>query len=172
MANKTTGNMKCGWATPLTSDSSTQLEELGILREHIDEDEGHKVYKYVQIDASSAAIANGTVCVTTGDLYFRKATTVCDAAADRNQPIGVGIGTITAGNYGWLQVRGYHSAVKTNGDDDIAIGQALIVDAEGGTDGTCDSVAVGTAPTHKVIGWALAADVDASNTVAAQLCII
>lgn len=65
------------------------------------------------------------------------------------------------------QIKGYHAAVLTNADDDITAGMTLILCS---TDGTVDSVAAGTAPTYPIIGIALDADVDASDTVEADLC--
>lgn len=70
-------------------------------------------------------------------------------------------------DYGYLQTRGYHSAIKTNGDDDIAAGDTLIMVA---TDGVVDSVAAATTTgTLLKVGIARAADVDAANTVAADI---
>lgn len=73
----------------------------------------------------------------------------------------------TQNQYGWLQTHGYHSAIKTNGDDDISQGDTLIMVA---TDGVVDSVAKATTTgTLLQVGYAAAADVDADNTVAAWL---
>lgn len=77
---------------------------------------------------------------------------------------GVVIGTPTQNSWGWVQTRGYHAAVKTNGDDDIAQNDTVIMVA---TDGVVDSVAGGTRTgTLSIVGIAAAADVDADNTVA------
>lgn len=154
-------------SSPLTVDSSEQKEKLGTLRVVFDPDYGLLVYKYVKISSGSAAVANGTL-VFQDDLYGRTGDTRVASAKSRNHVLGIGIGTITAGQYGYLQVAGYHSAVKTNGDDDIAAGDTLIAAI---ADGVVDSVAAGTAPTYKPVGIAVAADVDAANTVAANLCI-
>ena len=85
----------------------------------------------------------------------------------RNQPAGVILGTVTVGNHCFIQVRGPYATVKTNGDDDIAAGDTLIIAAT--TDGTVDSVLAGTASTFVPFGIATAADVDAADTVAAIL---
>jgi hypothetical protein len=75
----------------------------------------------------------------------------------------------TEGQFGWLQVSGPHSAVVTNADDDIAAGDTLIVDDN--EDGQCDSVAGATDTGDlRLMGYAAAADVDASDTVSAILC--
>lgn len=79
--------------------------------------------------------------------------------------------TVTAvpaqNDYGYVQLDGYHSAIRTNGDDDIAAWDTLIMVA---TDGVVDSVGSGTTTgTLKQVGFAATADVDADNTVAAWL---
>ncbi len=77
---------------------------------------------------------------------------------------GVVIGTPTQNTWGWVQTAGYHAAVKTNGDDDIAANDTIIMVA---TDGVVDSVAGATRTgTLSVVGVAAAADVDAADTVA------
>ena len=128
---------------------------------------GMRVLRYVKVHADSAAVANGTPLMWTDTLQTTVSTVV--ATGNRNFPAGVGIGTITAGNKGWIQCLGYHSAVITNGDDEIAKGDSVIYSA---TDGKVDSVAAGTASTYKIVGIAAAADVDAANTVATYInCI-
>lgn len=64
---------------------------------------------------------------------------------------------------GYVLVTGFHPFIKTNGDDDIAACDTLIMVA---TDGVCDSVANATATGDlRYIGIAAAVDVDADNTV-------
>lgn len=86
----------------------------------------------------------------------------------RNFIAGVALGTVTAGNYGFIQVAGPNAAVLDNGDDDIASGDVVIMAS---TDGVVDSVAAGTAPTYIPLGVATAADIDTSNTVAVQITV-
>lgn len=128
---------------------------------------GGKTYVVVQLSASAAnAAANGTV------LYDTAVTGVVTddiSASHVNNVRGVANGTITKGNYALIQTWGAHSAVKTDGGDDIAAGDALIGDTT--VDGVCDSTAALTAPVSKVIGWATAADDDTANTVAAYLTL-
>ncbi|RJQ10664.1 MAG: hypothetical protein C4551_02530 [Bacillota bacterium] len=155
------------FATALSANDSTRKEPLGAKRYEYDATNGGvKVYRYVAV-ASDTTVANGTVLTYT-DAYH---TTVTSDISDtgQNAAAGVGIGTGTAGYYVWIQSGGYHSALKTNGDDDIAKYATLIVDPT--TDGVCDSVASGTAPTHRILGYAVAADDDTANTVAAYLTI-
>lgn len=156
--------------TAVTDSSTTAQEQLGVVRVELDSNGGYKKYKYVQNHASSAALANGTPAMyvlDATDTNLNVVTTVV-ATGGRNLVAGVAVGAIAAGSYGWLQIYGRHSAVLTNGDDDIAALDAVI---QSSTAAVVDSVAAGTAPTHAVLGWALAADVDGSNTVSTFITI-
>ena len=137
-------------------------DELGMIRWVHDSTNGLKCYKFVEVASTSAALTNGAVVTYTDTIR----TLVSDDISEQhpNWPAGVAIGAIAVGEKGWIQVQGYHSAIDTDGGDDIAAGDSLIVDPS--VDATCDSVAQGTAVTHYVLGIAQAADVDANNTVA------
>ena len=153
--------------TLLTGNATDAGDEPGVLRFELDAvTSGLKVYRYVQLHADSAALANGTP-VGFQDVYHRVVTTDFQAGvSDRNLPAGVGIGTLSVSKYGWIQCGGYHATVKTNGDDDIARGDNVIL---AGTDAVVDSVASGTASTYKPLGRCVTADINADNTVAVQL---
>ena len=154
------------WSTKLTANDSTAQEEVGIERtEWSSADSCFKTYKYVQA-ASDTTVANGTALAYVDTKGKKVTSDISDA--DVNQPAGVGIGAITANYYGWILIRGYHSAIKTNGDDDISDGDSLVLCS---TDGTVDSVASGTAPTSKIIGVAVAADNDDDDTVAGMVSV-
>jgi hypothetical protein len=148
-----------GYTAALTSNSATQLEYLGRYRA-VTTDGQTKIYKYVQADASVVGVAAGDV-VAYMDAADWDNYTVTDDISDTkaNLVAGVAVGTLTASYYGWIQVYGYHATVTTNGDDDIAGGESVIMVG----DGTLDSVAAGTAPTYKVLGWATGADDDAND---------
>jgi len=127
-----------------------------------------KCYVYVKRDADdSNTVAEGTILcrksATTG--YANAVMTV--ASTKRNFVIGVATGSITAGEYAAIQIKGV-ATVNTNGDDDISAGDTIIM-ANG--NGVCDSVAAGTASTYKPIGIALADDSDDNNTVSVMLDI-
>ena len=155
------------WATKLTDNSATAKEQLGIKRIEWDSsDSCFKAYRYVQA-ASDTTVADGTALCFTDTLRQVVSSDISDA--DNNQPAGVGIGAITASYYGWVQTGGYHSAVLTNGDDDIADGDHIILDDS--NDGVVDSVSAGTACTDTQVGIAVADDVDGSNTVAVFLTL-
>lgn len=152
----------------LTSNSATALDPLGALRfEYDTTNGGYKGYKYVQA-ASDTTVANGTALAFVNAYGWQVTSDISDA--NINQVAGVGIGAITASYYGWIQVYGYHSAIATDGGDDIADGDYLILHAS--TDGVVDRTASGTAAVSKPIGVAVAADVDAADTVAGMInCI-
>lgn len=72
----------------------------------------------------------------------------------------------TTAYFGLILTRGKYPTVITNGDDDIAAGDAIIISS---TDGKCDS---GTSTPGLYLGNATAADVDADDTVAAFINVI
>ncbi|MDI6808412.1 MAG: hypothetical protein QME66_05455 [Candidatus Eisenbacteria bacterium] len=148
------------WLTELGANTTTQEDEPGRIREEWDSTLGTRRFRYVQVHATSAAVANGTPMMMRNVAGTVVTTVIADAS--RNQPAGVGRGVIAAGSFGWIQIYGEHTAVITNGDDDIADGDNIIYSA---TAAQVDSVAAGTAPTFMRIGVAVAADVDAANTV-------
>lgn len=152
----------------LTSNSSVALDELGALRDEYDSTNGYRQFKYVQFDNGTGnvtSVANQVVYTVAASAAGAKVTNdVSDS--DVNQVAGVLPVALTDLYYGWMQVRG-KATVNTDGDDDISAHDALI----GGGDGTCESVAQDTAPTNKVLGWALADDDNAANTVSAMITI-
>ena len=155
------------WNTQLTANDATQKEELGVIREEYDATYGYRKFIYVQA-ASDTTVAEGTVV---GYSDRKKATVSSDLDDfNPNQVAGVGIGAITASYYGWIQIYGYHGGVKTNGDDDIVDGMALVLSPA--TDGVCDGLELGTDTaglTYSKVGVAVADDVDGDNTVSAFL---
>ena len=72
-------------------------------------------------------------------------------------PAGVAIGTITDGSYGWIQVAGVHTAVKTDGG--VIAGDALVPHASvDGTADTATSASTVVITAAQVFGYALATD--------------
>lgn len=125
-----------------------------------------KKYQYIQLDSGAVTAAAGHA-VSWIDFDDFKVTNDISDAIGLNVPAGVLMSAVTAGNYGFIQVRGVYPTVLTNGDDDISANDTIIMSS---TDGAVNSVAAATAPTHVILGVATAADVDASNTVAVLLC--
>ncbi len=80
---------------------------------------------------------------------------------------GIALSVYTTAYYVPILIRGYYPTVLTNGDDDIAAGDAIIIATA--TDGKCDS---GTSTPGLYLGNATAADVDANDTVAAFISVI
>jgi hypothetical protein len=102
----------CIFDTAIDANDSTAQERLGAIRVENDGTNGEKVYMYV---LASGAIANGTPCVLNGTTGYTVGPETADIIGYQ-RCIGVGIGTITTAYYGWIQVRGYHSAIiKDNG---------------------------------------------------------
>jgi hypothetical protein len=95
------------WQTALTADDATAKEPLGAIRIEHDATKGDKVYMYV---LASGAIANGSVCVFNGLTGYTVGVNTTALIGTR-AAVGVGIGTITTGQYGWIQIRGHHTAI-------------------------------------------------------------
>ena len=133
-------------------------------------EEDGKGYRFVLFNNGA-----GNVAAVSGNLaYIRSASDPWDVTmdvsdSDRNLVCGVFLSVPADLGYCWIQTKGYHATVKTNADDDIAKGDAIIASAAG--DGTADSTAQDTAPICRVVGWAMAADVDADDTVATFLTL-
>lgn len=119
--------------TELTANNSSAKHVLGTLRREPDNTNGgFLTYRYVQA-AADTTIANGTA-LGFSDVRGNVASSDYDDFAVASQHLGVGIGTITASYYGWVQVGGYHSAIKKKaGVDTIADGTwlGLASDADG-----------------------------------------
>ena len=134
----------------------------------VDSTNGLRCYKYLQYDNGTAGntAANGNPTVYDDGAAPDNTFLIDVSDSHRNLVAGICLNVVTDAQYGWIQIKGYHSAVDTNGDDDVAIGQSII---HSNTDAQVDSVAVGTAPTNNIYGWANTADIDADNTVAMLL---
>jgi hypothetical protein len=133
-------------------------DSLGTIRFQVDPTGvgGVRAYRLAQIQSGSAAVAVGSMvqmvdaCGTVGDTR--------QSQSSRNSVLGFGIGVITPGNVGWVQVYGAHAALITASTS--AIGDFLI---PSGTDQTVATVAQGTAPTYRVL--AISTAVVSSGTV-------
>lgn len=76
---------------------------------------GGKTYMYVQLSSQSVAGANGMIPeqahLTEYIVTVERATVTAPTTLGR-APMGVLVGTVTAGNFCFMQTRGLHSAVK------------------------------------------------------------
>lgn len=162
---KVNTNVPAQWhdlVTDVRTSTQGPLYTLGQYRE-----EDGKGYRYVkQSDATVTVTANSLAYLAASDTT---GYTVCQDVSDSDANLVAGVykAVIADGGYGWVQTRG-PATVNTDGDDDIAIGDAIIAAAG---DGTCESTAADTAPTNRVVGWAMAADNDSANTVLAFLVL-
>ena len=154
----------------LTANSSTQDDELGVVRFTYSTTLGLRMWKYVQFNNGAGNVASATNMVVGQKITDLTGFTVTNDESDSDLNLIAGVMPIAMTDlyYGWMQVGGYNATIRTNGDDDIAQNDALIGST---TDGVCNSVAANTAPTNKVLGWAVAADVDADNTVAGWITV-
>ena len=158
------------FVTDITANTSAAQEDLGTIRHTYDTTNGWRKWKYVKFDNGAgnvASVANMVVGQKVSDLTGNTVTND-ESDSDLNLVAGVMPVAMTDLYYGWMQIGGYNSAVITNGDDDIAQNDAIIGST---TDGVCNSVAANTAPTNKVLGWAVADDVNANNTVAVMITV-
>lgn len=119
----------------------------GLLGQFFEKD--GKKYQLVQFKATSSAIAAGATCMWTDRDSFVVSCTVADS--NRNQVAGVAVGTVTAGNYGYIQVRGNATITLTGA---AAAGDTIVQSA---TNGQGVLVLAGTAPTHVALAVATAA---------------
>ena len=152
--------------TDVRTSTEGPLYALGQYRE-----EDGKGYRYFKYEAGTAAIT----CAAGYLLYIFDASVspwecthdVSDSST--NGVRGVAVSVVADEGFGWMQTKGYNSAVETDAGDDFVEGDAAIAHAT--EDGECDRTAKGTAPVSRVVGWAMAADVDADDTVALDLCL-
>lgn len=133
-----------------------------------------KAYMWVEVAQTliNDALAANEVCVLASATKFQ-VTNDMSAGLDATNPIFVGRAnsacpesTAALTRYCWVQVSGI-GVLKTDGGDDIALGDLVVADAT--VDGACDILAVATTVTGALLaslcGRALAADVDAADTV-------
>jgi len=157
------------FSTPLSSNSATALEPLGIKRvEWSSTDKCFKAYRYGKT-AADTTVANGTCLGFSDTLRQVFSLDVSGGDIEENMPAGVGIGTITASYYGWIQTGGYHSALLTDEGNDFVKGCGVLLHAS--TNGVCEYEAVGASAVSVPLGIAVAADDDAADTVATFLTL-
>lgn len=166
------------YASSAPKNLTSSNDEFAIMRpgDQVRDVVNRKNYQYVQFDNGAGNVASaasalaywktiGTFIVTS-DLTDAPSAT---GANDANYVAGVFTGVVTDQYYTFIQTGGRVTALKTDAGDDIVEGDILIADPT--TDGTVDSVAAGTAPTHRVVGFAYTADIDANDTVDAILTL-
>ncbi len=111
------------------------------------EDGRSKRYQLIQTDSSMAVAPFPGATAWWADKTRYLVTT---SATNRNRVAGVFQNAITPGNYGCVQIGGPGSVKRIDAPAaPVAIGSVIIPSA---TDGKADNLAVGTAPTHVVMG--------------------
>lgn len=143
-------------ATKLSANDSAAKEELGRVRW-----EGGKAYRYVLVE--DANLANGDVVEFSDTSGYEVTKDRAGGGSIGRVVAGVAVGTITDAYYGWIQVSGRHTAIKTDGG--VAAGDVLVphTNKDGRAEtGTSASTVVITA--GQVFGRALAADTDSTTT--------
>ena len=155
------------YRTPLTYNalsSSTTIgvaarddeDEVGMVRLEIDPTSGLLAYRFILLDSTAvgaASVASGDAVGSFNTTFTTGTTVVASYISGQNSCIGIGQNTLTAGNKGWVQTGGLHSTVNTTGST-FAVGDVAILS---GTTKRIADVNVGTAPTHVVVGVAVAA---------------
>jgi hypothetical protein len=142
----------------------------GIVRNELDDTAGLREYILVK-NAGASATANGDCLVFVDNArtqvkpYTEAVAGGFSIGAALNRPAGVAVGVISPNNWGWIQTKGLHSAVKANGA--VANGQVLTLDNTANK--MVAPVALGTAAPYAAVGTAVAAA--AAGTVAARLSV-
>ena len=136
---------------PADSDHSTPKETLGALVSAI-----HNgvpcVFRYVKI--VDLAVADGDCVMPASTSTWNVTQDIAGGSAlFTGHCVGVAVGTITAGNYGYVMVRGIHDNLFVEGT--AAAGSSLI--GPDAADGRAEVMAAGEE--DQVFGVALAADV-------------
>jgi hypothetical protein len=150
-------------ATKLTANDATAKEELGRVRW-----EGNKAYKYILVEDMD--IAKGDV-VEYSDASGYEVTKDRSGGSSIGRVVaGVAIGTITDGQYGWIQIHGVHTTVKTDGG--VAAGDALVPHAsyDGKTD-TATSASTVVITAAQTWGYALETDTTSASTATVTAAI-
>lgn len=150
------GTIATGGAAPVSPLMPTLVQDcLGTVRVQLDTsgNGGLCIYRFVQLASGSANLVAGNLAMmpTINSLTSMTVVDSRNAQGARNMPAGFAIAALTAGNVGWLQIRGYHPGVTTDGST-FAIGDFLV---PSGTDLQATKVAAATAPTYSVIGKAM-----------------
>lgn len=128
-----------------------------------------KRYQLVRTDSTMAVAPYPGATAWWADKAQYLVTTV---ATNRNRVAGVFQNSVTPGNYCTVQVGGPASVKLLDADmASVAIGEAIIPSSSAGK---ATRVAVGTAPTHTVLGWVAGPPIStapASATVVVDLAV-
>jgi hypothetical protein len=150
------------WGTVLTYNSTTAPNnDLGLVRDEYDTTYRLCKYKMVFNNCATACV-DGDVMVY-NDKYDAKVTRSITSDVLANRAAGVAFGTIAASAYGWIEVYGYHDAIKVSSGGSIASGDSFVASATSTGLAIRNGAAGATNAEHiRVIGQAVAADTTTS----------
>lgn len=126
-----------------------------------------KVYKYILVE--DAALAVGDVVEYSDTSGYEVTKDRAGGASLGRVAAGVALGTITDAYYGWIQVGGLNTRVKTGGS--VAVGAALVPHAT--SDGlavTAESGSTAVNTEAQVFGYALVADTTSACSAVMLRC--
>lgn len=143
---------------PVTSNHSSAKLEAGTIWE---DGATGKAYRYVRIE--DADVANGDVVEFSDTSGYEVTKDRAGGASIGRVVAGVAVATVTDGNYGFIQLTGRHTAVKTDGG--VAAGDALVPHAtyDGKAD-TATSASTVVITAAQTFGYALATDNTSAST--------
>ena len=125
--------------------------------------QGEKVYQLVQFESGIIAVVATTPVLWKSPSSFIVTDDYDATGANRNQPAGVALTTMTASSYGWIQVFG-PGTVYTKTAEAASAGDSLVYD---GADSQVIKVAAGTAPTYAPV--AIATGSQSANATACYI---
>jgi hypothetical protein len=143
---------------PITSNHDTAKLEPGTVWQ---DGATGKVYRYVLIE--DADVANGDVVEYSDTSGYEVTKDRSGGASIGRVVAGVAVATVSDGNYGFIQVSGRHTSVKTDGG--VSAGDPLIPHAT--YDGKADTAAAGSTVTNtegQRFAFALANDDTSAST--------
>jgi hypothetical protein len=154
--------------TALTATSTTAQEMLGACRIEHDDTKGERRYIYIQ---AGAAIVKGDVLVTDDETGYGVAPLTTTATRAYRKPIGVAIGTIASGSYGWIQVYGHCTSIQVAHHASITAHVPMLVYASGKIRGRYINTWSGSsdiALRGSILGKVLVTDIQPFQNVAEQ----
>lgn len=125
------------------------------------------VYKYILVE--DADLALGDVVEYSDASGYEVTKDRASGSSLGRVAAGVALGKITDGYYGWIQVSGLNTRVKSDGS--VAVGQGMVPHAT--SDGVADSVESGSTAVNteaQVFGYALVADTTSACSAVMLRC--
>jgi hypothetical protein len=167
MAQKGQGQVQI-FSIPLTSNKTTAQTMLGSMREEFDDSKGRRLYMYVQ---AGSALAKGDVVVMDDETGYGVAALTTSATRAQRKPMGVAIGTITSGSYGFIQVYGHCANIKVAHHACITAHVPMLVYASGKIRGKYGNMWSGSADISvekSILGKVLVTDIQPFQSVSEQ----